>query len=140
MNQSPHNQNLGKIVLAPVSQTSESTPKHLNIAYLNEISGENPEFIIDILTMFREESVEFMSKVRSQFNQKDFYSLKKTAHAMKPTGSYIGVNSLTILVTSLESASPRGDSTEVSGLINEIEKLLKKLNEEIDAQLISMRK
>jgi HPt (histidine-containing phosphotransfer) domain-containing protein len=140
MKQSSQNQDLGKIIMTPVTQSGETAARYLNINYLNEISGENPAFILDILTMFREESVEFMTKVRKQLSQNDFYSLKKTAHAMKPTGSYIGVNLLTVLVASLESASPRGDSSEVTNLINEIDRLLRKLNEEIDAHLNMLRK
>jgi HPt (histidine-containing phosphotransfer) domain-containing protein len=121
-----------------VAVSMDFSPELINVAYLREISGDNRDFIQSILSMFKEESEDFIGKMRNHFRQKDFYSLKKAAHAMKPTGSYIGVDALTLLITSLEKAAPSGDMVEVGGLISEIERLVRKLHVEIDRCLISI--
>jgi HPt (histidine-containing phosphotransfer) domain-containing protein len=110
-------------------------PEYLNVGHLLQVSANNNEFVLNILTTFKEESREFIVSIKGHLSQKDFYSLKRVAHAMKPTGSYIGVEALTTLVTALEKAAPSGDATEVSALILQIEDLITKLLREIDRYL-----
>jgi HPt (histidine-containing phosphotransfer) domain-containing protein len=117
------------------SNARDIGPHYLNVNYLREISAQNADFVKDMLTMFREESGDFVAMIQEHFRQRDFYSLKRVAHAMKPTGSYIGVDALTDLIASLEKAAPSGDIPQVAGLIMEIEILIKKLLEEIETYL-----
>ena len=114
-----------------ISGTGDFVPKYLNLPYLTEISQGNESFIPDVLTMFMEESTEFLQVALNHVNQKDFFSLRKAAHAMKPTGSYIGVESFTVLIAALEKAAPTGDIGEVNFLIHEITSLLHRLHGEI---------
>lgn len=137
MMETPHNGNQPEG--STMNVFGNSCAGHLNIAYLLEIAGGNESFVPDVLIMFREESKDFVSRLWNHFEHKDFYSLKKAAHAMKPTGSYIGVEGLTILITSLEKAAPSGDTKEVNSIIIEIERSLNRLNEEIDVYLSSFR-
>ena len=126
--------------LNQMSALTSLRTKILDTAYLHDISDGNEEFIQEVLTTFQEEAKDFQIRIRQHFHQRDFYSLRKASHAMKPTGSYIGVNALTTLITNLEKAAPAGDLNLVGNLILEVEKIITVLNADIETYLASMKK
>jgi HPt (histidine-containing phosphotransfer) domain-containing protein len=109
--------------------------KHLDLTFLEQISSGKENFLLESLELFKTESSEFIEKVILQLSQNDFYALAKTAHAMKPTGSYIGVDELTSKITALEKVASKGDHASIRNLVPEIANLVKEINTEIDYYL-----
>lgn len=106
--------------------------KYINLDYLQKISPNNSQFFSKMMIVFRSESVASLEKIKMHYTNKDFCMVEKTAHAMKPTGSYIGVDTLTSLVGSLENAAASGSHPIIDNLIGEIEDLVVGINLEID--------
>jgi HPt (histidine-containing phosphotransfer) domain-containing protein len=118
-----------------VSQGSYASPvkwKYINLEYLEKVAPNNYNFFSKMMEVFRSESIASMEKIKEHYSKNDFLSLQKTAHAMKPTGSYIGVDSLTMLVETLEQTASTENHGRIISLISEIESLVKVVNEEIE--------
>ncbi len=106
--------------------------KFTNTDYLLELSDGNTEFIKAILASFKEQATRSLASFQIQLVNCDFLTVEKTAHAMKPTGVYVGSNSLTLLLGLLENAARNLNGTEVGRLIPQIQSLTKNILEEID--------
>ena len=118
-----------------ISVSGKFTPTLLKTDFLMEIFKDQEASIAEVLSVFRQESKDFMNAASGHFTQQDFLSLRKAAHAMKPTGSYIGVDSLTALMASLEKSCQCGDIRQEHDLLRQIQSTLDQLNGEIEYYL-----
>ena len=108
----------------------------VNLSYLNEISGGNGSFINAMLQAFKDESAIFLREMEKNLSKYDFMSMAKSAHKMKPAGAYIGVNTLTVLMSNLEQAASSTNELETNSLFGEVKKLIKKILNEIDNYVV----
>jgi len=114
------------------SKPSVEKPKFINTDYLMEISSGDGEFIAVFLKAFQEESKRSLRSLQNQLSKGDFVFMEKTAHAMKPTGAYIGANSLSILAAQLEQAARNFNQTEARTLISRIQNMVESILKEIE--------
>jgi HPt (histidine-containing phosphotransfer) domain-containing protein len=105
----------------------------INVEYLREISGGNAAFINAMLHAFKDESGIFLRNMENGLTKGDFKSIKRTAHSMKPSGAYIGVDNLTLMIRSLEGAAERANFAETQSLFKNIKVLIKVILQEIDS-------
>lgn len=119
----------------PVEATSKEIKSYLDLAFLESISPDNIAFQLEMIELFQKQSIEYMSKIRKAFEENDLITLKKTAHAFKPLGSYVGINSLTKLVGELENGAMNSEtkSVHLENLIHEIQEMLEKVKPEVEA-------
>jgi HPt (histidine-containing phosphotransfer) domain-containing protein len=121
-----------------ISRASEIMPgkwRFLNFGYLENIAPGNHTFFAEILQVFQSESDTFLQKISDQLRANDFFSLARTAHAMKPTGAYIGAEELTNLIRSLEVEARKADATNIPSLMTEIRGVIAIVNNEIEEYL-----
>ena len=110
--------------------------KHIDLKALEQTTNTaDLEFFVELMTAFRSESKRFMEAMRGQFSRSDFYAVGKTAHSLKPAGSYLGVHALTVIVTKIERLALSANNREVNDLITEAEILVDAINAEIDVCL-----
>lgn len=109
--------------------------KFINTNYLMEISSGNPDFIHVFLNTFKDEAKRSLASLQNQLRTNDFHFMEKTAHAMKPSGVYVGSNTLTLLVGLLEKAARNLDKIQVSKLVPEIQTITENILIEIDEYL-----
>lgn len=105
----------------------------VDLNYLNEISGGNGSFINAMLQAFKDESTIFLRDIEKSLSKYDFLSVARSAHKMKPAGAYIGVNTLTVLMSNLEQAASITNEKDTSSLFTEVKKLIRKILSEIDS-------
>jgi HPt (histidine-containing phosphotransfer) domain-containing protein len=120
---------------APINmpvQPATGKPKFINSDYLLEISDGNPDFIQVFLATFKEETKRSLVNLQNQLENNDFIFMEKTAHAMKPTGVYVGSYPLTLLVGLVEKAAHAMDHCEVTRLIPQVQSLAENILKEID--------
>lgn len=125
-----------------ISRASEIIPgkwRFLDFSYLEKIAPGNQMFFIEILGVFQSESAIFLNKVSEQLQSNDLFSLARTAHAMKPTGAYIGADELSVLIRTLEIEARKSDATRIPTLIIEIRSVIGMINNEIDEYLKSSK-
>jgi HPt (histidine-containing phosphotransfer) domain-containing protein len=121
-----------------ISRASEIIPgkwRFLDFSYLEKIAPGNQKFFSEILRVFQSESAIFLTKVAEQSKANDLFSLARTAHAMKPTGAYIGAEELSVLIRSLEIEAKNSDATRIPTLMTEIRDVIALINTEIDEYL-----
>lgn len=129
---------LAKFLLSSSNQRAMSAPvptqTYLDLAFLESISPDNIAFQLEMLELFQKQSALYMSNIIKAYEENDVLGIKKNAHAFKPLGSYIGINSMTELVGQLESEAMNHEtkSVHLESLIRDIEALLKKVNPEVE--------
>lgn len=102
--------------------------KHLNISFLESIAPNNPQFIIDMVQLFENNTPEYIRSIKKALQDNDLVALSKIAHTMKPTGAYIGVEALKPIVGSIEECADRGaEKTEIILLVQKLEVLCEEI-------------
>jgi PAS domain S-box-containing protein len=100
------NQKLKKFLKSKTSiENSPLAPvRHsfIDFNYLETISPGSKEFKEEMVAMFESQSQLYMAEIKKAFVDGNYTSLKANAHAFKPLGSYLGIQSLTSLVAHLE--------------------------------------
>lgn len=76
--------------------------KHIDLEYLKQISNGSNEFVIQMITVFTEEIPGEIENLQKHLKNKDWKSLRATAHKMKPSFSFMGVKELEGMIHSVE--------------------------------------
>jgi len=64
---------------------------HISLDYLRQLSGNDKEFEKDILTQFTKQVPAELEQLEKSINEKDFDSVRRTAHSLKSTVGYVGL-------------------------------------------------
>ncbi|RZK61782.1 MAG: Hpt domain-containing protein [Pedobacter sp.] len=62
----------------------------LDLTYLKEMAGDSPEFIIEMIDLFKTQTPIYLSELEDAISQKDWEKIASSAHKMKPTFTYVG--------------------------------------------------
>jgi HPt (histidine-containing phosphotransfer) domain-containing protein len=62
----------------------------LDLSYLRDMSGDSPEFIIEMIDMFKQQTPIYMADLEQALLEKDWPRVSSCAHKIKPTFSYVG--------------------------------------------------
>ncbi len=127
-----------KLFLTPKSvtekqlATGKTNRSYIDFNYLETISPGNIEFQEEMINLFTSQSDVYMTDIKNAFIDGNYSALKLSAHAFKPMGSYIGIHSLTELVSRLEKLAAAGrDIDSMAGLIAQITIILDAVKVEI---------
>ena len=106
----------------------------LDLSFLDSISPGNVAFQVEMAELFQKQTELYMTNIRQALKNRDNKSLEKNAHAIKPLGAYIGINTLTDLVGQLERRAMEDPKNpgDVDSLFARIENLLKEIKPEIE--------
>lgn len=66
--------------------------QRINLNYLHELSGNDPEFEKEILQQFLIQTPDELNRLQTAILQKDFDRIKQITHSLKSTVGYIGLN------------------------------------------------
>lgn len=69
-----------------VSKNSEP----LDLSYLKEMSGDSPEFIIEMIDLFKTQTPLYMAELEKAIVDQDWDKVAASAHKIKPTFTYVG--------------------------------------------------
>lgn len=62
----------------------------LDLSYLREMSGDNAEFIIEMIDVFKEQTPIYMADLKDAVAKQDWIRVSGCAHRIKPTFAYLG--------------------------------------------------
>jgi len=68
--------------------------KYIDLYYLNQMSSNNADFIIEMIGIYRSQVAPFQEKLLSYFDQKDIAGLTRTTHKIKGALAIMGVTCL----------------------------------------------
>ncbi len=83
-----------KIVPASASEVKPPASKQFDLAYLQNISGNNHEFIKEMLQTFVQSIPNSLSEMEEALTQSDFIKVSRVAHQIKPSMTLLGINEL----------------------------------------------
>jgi len=103
--------------LHPVLYSSNSLKimnyKFINTEYLNSVTGGDPEISREIISMFREQSVEIHNELEINFSQKNYPYLGQLAHKAKSSVAIMGMSELAAMLKSFELQAKNGSESEL---------------------------
>lgn len=85
-----------------------TTPKRVNLDYLNDLSGGDTEFIIEVIDMFLDVAPDSVKQLLVYEKSGNYANIKSTVHKLKPTLQMLGDMELHVLAVEIEDASLDG--------------------------------
>jgi HPt (histidine-containing phosphotransfer) domain-containing protein len=79
--------------------------KFINMEYLDSVSGGDTEIINDILTIFKEQSVEIYNEMKAHLASKNYKALGLLAHKAKSSVAIMGMSDLADMLKTFELQS-----------------------------------
>jgi HPt (histidine-containing phosphotransfer) domain-containing protein len=87
--------------------------KLINPDYLDSVSGGDPQFIAEIVTMFRDQVTELFTEMKLMHSRKNYPALGMIAHKAKSSVAIMGMSELANLLKTLELSAKEGKDTEL---------------------------
>jgi len=87
--------------------------KHIDLTYLKQLSNGSNEFIIEMISVFMEQTPIEISNLEKYLEEKDWKSLRAIAHKMKPSFSFMGIKELDALIKLIEEYAANETNLEL---------------------------
>jgi HPt (histidine-containing phosphotransfer) domain-containing protein len=84
----------------------------IDLSYLREMSGGNKELVLEMISIFNSQVIEFGQSMDQFLNNGDYESLGKLAHKAKSSVSIMGLEHLAQQLKSLENSAREGKNIE----------------------------
>jgi len=81
--------------------------------YLDSVSGGDPDIIRELVTMFKEQSIEIHNDMTQHLAEKEFNSLGFLAHKAKSSVAIMGMIDLAEMLKAFELQAKEGKETEL---------------------------
>lgn len=104
----------------------------LDLSYLIEMVGHNPEFMIEVFDTFMQQTPFYLAELEDALSDQNWMKVGDCAHKIKPTFSYVGRNDIKDFVQSIEHNARK--QIAVDRIPADVERL-KQLLTEVYAQL-----
>lgn len=86
--------------------------EHINLEYLEMVSGGDREIISELIDIFRQQSRDFHEEMLSLFGSKLYSQLGQLAHKAKSSVAIMGMEQLASRMKHLELTAKEGDKPE----------------------------
>jgi PAS domain S-box-containing protein len=115
---------------------SSTGAKHYNLEYLRSVSGNNEEFIREMILTFTESIPSQLKEMKKALEEEDWQRLARNAHQIKPSFTLMGLNSLRTSIVFIEENSKYGTKLDeiphvVSEFIDHCNLILPELAKEV---------
>ncbi|WP_421943075.1 Hpt domain-containing protein [Pedobacter sp.] len=113
----------------------------LDLSYLIEMVGHDPEFMIEIFETFSEQTPFYLAELEDAVHQQNWKKVADCAHKIKPTFTYVGRTDVREFVHTIErSARELVELDKLPDLVKELHALLEKIYIQIEHSKIDVRK
>ena len=114
--------------------------KYINTEYLDSVSAGDNDTIVEIVTMFREQAVEFQNEMKELLASRDYYSLGLLAHKAKSSVLIMGMKNLAELLKTFEVQAKAGKETDkyesyIAKFVNDTNEAVKELDDLISSRI-----
>ncbi|MBC7566982.1 MAG: Hpt domain-containing protein [Pedobacter sp.] len=113
----------------------------LDLSYLKEMSGDSPEFIIEMIDLFKSQTPIYLSELQDAIVQKDWDKVAATAHKMKPTFTYVGREDVKEHLQEMEQgARDKSDMHQLANAFEEVRLFISTLYAQLDEAKANLQK
>lgn len=102
------------------------------LANLKEIGGGDAAFVVELITMFHEDSPPRLAGIASDLAKGDGAGVAKNAHSLKGSGANFGAERFKSLAQSIELAGKAGDLTPVPALLEQLQAEFERVKDALD--------
>jgi HPt (histidine-containing phosphotransfer) domain-containing protein len=134
---------LEKLKEAQLSETKENKSfKYIDMTYLNQRTKSNPKLIIEMISLYLEQTPGLIALMRNSFEQGDWSSLHAAAHKMIPSFSIMGISSdfENIARKVQEYASMQQKADGIHDMILNLEQVCLEACQELEEELNRIKK
>ncbi|MFY9307932.1 MAG: Hpt domain-containing protein [Bacteroidia bacterium] len=106
--------------------------KQTDLTYLKELSNGSNEFIVEMITVFVEQTPLEIANMEKHLAAGDWKSLRATAHKMKPSFSFMGIKELEGVIKTIEDYAANEKNLDLlPGLILKVKEVCTQAIEEL---------
>lgn len=87
---------------------------------IRKFSGGDHEFMAQVITIFLKRTPEYIQELNNAVKAKDWPMIKQMAHKVKPTFTYVGMESFTNRVGSIEMLANEKDISKIKEIMEEV--------------------
>lgn len=113
----------------------------INLSYLRDLSGDDSEFIIDILNTFLEENPKDLEATQVAINSGDVVQVGKLAHKMKSSFQMLGLEEIRALAFKIEQNAKKEEAraSEINAWASDLINLAKQLYANVEAEISTLQ-
>jgi HPt (histidine-containing phosphotransfer) domain-containing protein len=89
----------------------------IDLSYLREMSGGNKDLVLEMISIFNSQVVEFAQSMDQLLTSRQFESLGKLAHKAKSSVSIMGLEELALQLKKLENSAREGKDIDTYAAI-----------------------
>jgi HPt (histidine-containing phosphotransfer) domain-containing protein len=113
----------------------------LDLSYLREMSGDSPEFIIEMIDLFKSQTPIYMAELADAIGQQDWGKIASSAHKMKPTFTYVGRDDVKDHLQDIEAgARDKVDMQKLASAFEEVRLFINTLYAQLDDARAELQK
>jgi HPt (histidine-containing phosphotransfer) domain-containing protein len=107
-----------------------------SLHYLNELSNGNAEFVKEMIGIFLSENPEEIQVLEKGIMEKDYFTIKHTAHKLRSSIPFVGLNQLIEqeVLEIEELAAERSNIQKIKTLFSKVKEVCLKTNEELKTE------
>ncbi|MHA4896106.1 Hpt domain-containing protein [Pedobacter sp. PWIIR3] len=113
----------------------------LDLSYLKEMSGDSPEFIIEMIDLFKSQTPLYMAELESAIVNEEWDKAAASAHKIKPTFTYVGREDAKEHMQEMEqSAREKMNVNQLLADFNEVNQFTTILYQQLDKAKADLQK
>jgi len=133
-----HVSNKKEILVHPVRNSNSSSPKHINLDYLKQLSEGDNEFVAEMIALFIEQTPGEIEKMEIYLLRKDWKAMRLLSHKLRSSVSFAGIKELEELLLATEDYTENEiHLDQLPGLISQIRQICFKAISELEQELKS---
>lgn len=91
---------------------SDLNKPNINLSYLEEIADGSTEFLLEMITIFLNQTPEYLSQIEQAIALKDWQTVAEISHKIRPTFAFIGAEDAKEAMAKIEHAARSGENLE----------------------------
>jgi len=124
---------------APQSKNAVSVQPDWDVQELLERLEQDRIFLIELLTIFRQDSDKSMTDARTQLANHDLPNLERTAHTLKGMMRNLVMHRAAAAASDLESAARERNLQRATTALQQLDLAMQQLLPEVEAQLAEVK-
>lgn len=105
----------------------------LDLSYLKEMSGDNAEFMIEMLAAFQEQTPIYLANLEAAIKAEDWKATGECAHKMKPTFFYFGREDIRDFMQHMEhNAREQKNLAQIPTDFEEVKNVIELLDQQLE--------
>jgi HPt (histidine-containing phosphotransfer) domain-containing protein len=117
----------------PVNNTEENI---YHLAIIDQFCSGNPEQVKKMVIIFMEQASQSVNEMKSAYMHRDFVSIKRIAHKLKPTITYYGIATVEETIRAIEIVAEQELAAELRPMIEKMGEVISRVIEKMKTDFL----